>query len=74
MLSPVQLFVTPWAVARQAPLSMKFSRQEYSSRLPVPAPEALPDPGIEPVSFESPAVAGGLFTTEPRKRLLIVGS
>ena len=46
----VQLFVTPWTVAHQAPLSMGFSRQEYWSRLPCPSPEDLPDPRIEPGS------------------------
>ena len=46
----------PMTVARQAPLSMEFPRQEYWSRLPFPSPENLPDnPGIEPVS---PALAG----------------
>ena len=40
------LFVTPWTVACQAPLSVGFSRQEYSSGLPVPSPRDLPDPGI----------------------------
>ena len=49
-LSRVQLFAIPWTAARQAPLSMKFSRQEYWSGLPVPAPEDLPDSGIEPGS------------------------
>ena len=39
--------VTPWTVARQAPLSMGFSRQEYWSGLPFPSPADLPDPGIE---------------------------
>ena len=43
-------FVTPWTVAHQAPLSMKFSRQEYWSRLPFPSPGDLPDPGITPGS------------------------
>ena len=43
-------FVTPWTVARQAPLSMGFPRQEYWSRLPLLSPGDLPDPGIEPVS------------------------
>ena len=43
-------FVTPWTVARQAPLSMGFPRQEYWSRLPFPAPGDLPDPGIKPAS------------------------
>ena len=41
---------TPWTVARQAPLSIGFSRQEYWRGLPVPSPEDLPDPGIEPGS------------------------
>ena len=44
--------MTPWTVARQAPLSMGFPRQEYWSGLPFPPPGDLPDPGIEP---ESPA-------------------
>jgi len=46
----VRLFVTPWTVAHQAPLSMGFSRQEYWSGLPFPSPGDLPDPGIEPRS------------------------
>ena len=49
-LSGVQLFATLWTVARQAPLSMGFSRQEYWSGLPFPSPGDLPDPGIEPGS------------------------
>ena len=48
--SRVQLFVTLWTVARQAPLSMGFSRQEYWSGLPCPPPGDLPDPGIQPRS------------------------
>ena len=47
-LSCVQLFVIPWAVARQAPPSMGFSKQEYWSGLPFPSPGDLPDQGIEP--------------------------
>ena len=43
--------VTPWTVARQAPLSMGFSRQEYWSELLCPPPGDLPDPGIQPVSL-----------------------
>ena len=39
---------TPWTVARQAPLSMGFSRQAYWSGLPFPSPGDLPNPGIEP--------------------------
>ena len=52
----------PWIVARQAPLSMGFSRQENWSGLPCPPPGDLPDPGIKPVSLMSPALAGGFFT------------
>ena len=48
--SHVRLFVTPWTVARQAPLSMEFSGQEYWSGLSFPSPGDLPDPGIEPGS------------------------
>ena len=53
----------PMDVARQASLSMGFSRQEYWSGLPFPSPGDLPDPGIEPRSLMSPALAGRLFTT-----------
>ena len=49
--SHVQLYATPWTVARQAPLSMEFSRQEYWSGLPFLPPGDLPDPGIEPKSL-----------------------
>ena len=52
-LSRVQLFVTPWTAAHQAPPSMGFSRQEYWSGLPFPSPGDLPNPGIKP---ESPAL------------------
>ena len=62
-LSRVQLFVTPWTVACQAPLSMEFSRQKCWSWLPFPSPGALPDPRIEPVTLESPALAGRFFIT-----------
>ena len=58
--SRVQLFVTLWTVAHQAPLSMEFSRQEYWSGFPCPPPGDLPDPGIKPMSL-SPALAGGFF-------------
>ena len=47
----------------QAPLSVGFSRQEYWSGLPCPPPGDLPDPGIEPASLVSPALAGRFFTT-----------
>ena len=61
--SRLKLLVTPGTVARQAPLSMGFSRQEYWSGLPCPPPGDLPNPGVEPVSLMSPALAGGFFTT-----------
>ena len=48
--SHVWLFVIPWIVACQTPLSMRFSRQEYWSRLPFPFPGDLPNPGIKPRS------------------------
>ena len=48
--SHVRLFATPCTVARQAPLSMEFSSQEYWSGLPFPPPGDLPNPGIEPES------------------------
>ena len=61
LLSCVRLFATPWTVARQARLSMGFSRQEYWSGLPFPSPGDLSDSEIEPVS---PALADGFFTIE----------
>ena len=60
-LSRVQLFATLWTVAHQAPLSMGFSRQGYWSGLPHPPPGDLPNPGIEPESVMSPALAGGFL-------------
>ena len=47
-LSGVRVFATPWTVARQAPPSMGFSRQDYWSGLLFPSPGDLPNPGIEP--------------------------
>ena len=54
--------VAPWTAARQASLSMGFSRQEYWSGLPFPPVGGVPDLGFEP---GSPALAGRFFTTEP---------
>ena len=48
--SHVRLFVTLWTVARQAPLSMGFSRQEYWNGLACPSPGDLPNPGSEPMA------------------------
>ena len=61
--SHVRLFVTPWTIARQASLSMGFSRQEYWSGLPLPPPGHLSNPRIELASLSSPALAGRFFTT-----------
>ena len=71
-LSPVRLFVTPWTVAYQPPLSMGFSRQECWSVFPYPSPGDLPDPGIEP---GSPALQADALLSEPPgkpKSLLIL--
>ena len=48
--SHVQLFVTPWTVAHEAPLFHGISRQEHQSGLPFSSSEDLSDPGIEPRS------------------------
>ena len=55
-LSCARLFATPWTIARQAPLFMEFSRQEYWNRLPFPPPRDMWAPGTE-LTF--PALAGG---------------
>ena len=60
-LSHVRLFATLWTAARQAPLPMGFSRQEYWSALQFPSPEDLPDPGIKPRSPALRAEAGRCF-------------
>ena len=65
LLSHVQLFVTPWTVAHEAPLSLGFSRHDYWTRLPFPFPGDPPDPGIEIVSLVSPAFPGRFFITRP---------
>ena len=59
-------FAIPWTVTCQAPLSMRFPRQEYWSGLPFPPPGYLSDPGVEPMS---PALAGGFFNSEPSGKL-----
>ena len=62
MLGCVWLFATLWTVARQAPLSTGFPRQEYWSGLPFPPPGDLPDSGTEPTS---PAFVEGFFINGP---------
>ena len=64
------LFMTPWTVAHQAPLSMGFPRQEYWSGLPFPPPGDLPNPGIEP---ESPSLQADSSPTEPPENPPYVG-
>ena len=61
VLSLTQLFLTPWTAAHQAPLCMGFSRQEYWSGLPFPAPGDLPDLGIESKSSASTTLVGRFF-------------
>ena len=61
-------FCDPNTVARQAPLSMGFCRQEYWSRLPFPPPGALLDSGIE-LTFPVPAMQGDSLPTEPPGKL-----
>ena len=65
----VWLFVTPWTLAHQAPLSMGFSRQEYWNGLPCSPPGDLPDPGIKPASS---ALAGRFFTTNTPWEALVL--
>ena len=63
-VSHASFFVIPWTVSHQVPLPVEFSRQEYWSGVSFPTPLNLPDPGIKPASFVSPAMAGGFFTTD----------
>ena len=60
LLSCVKLCETSWTVAHQAPLSKKFSRQEYWSGLPFPPPGGLPDPRIK---TGSPTLQADYLTT-----------
>ena len=62
----------PWTVAHQAPLSMKFSRQEYWSGLTVPTPEDLPNSGTKPMSLAFLALTGGFFTTVPPGKPMVL--
>ena len=59
------LLATPWTVARQAPLSMRFSRQEYWKGLSFPPQGDLADPGIEP---RSPALQAASLPFEPPEK------
>ena len=62
LFSHVWLCATPWTVARQAPLSGRFPKQEYWSGLPCPPPGSLPDSGIEP---RSPTLQADSLPSEP---------
>ena len=61
--SNIQLFATHWTAVRRSPLSMEFSRQEYWGGLPVLPSRVSSDPGMEPASLMSPALARSFFTT-----------
>ena len=61
----VWLFVILWTVTCQAPLPMRFHRQEYWSGLPFPSPGHLPNPGIKLESPMLPALTGAFFTAWP---------
>ena len=63
-------FATPWTVALQAPLFMGFPRQEYWSVLPCPPLGDLPEPGIQPASPVSLALAGGFFTIRATREVV----
>ena len=71
VLSRVQLFATPWSLSGSSVHSRKIltwnfpGKKEYWSGLPFPLPGDVPDPGIEPASLASPALAGRFFTTTP---------
>ena len=65
LLCRARLFVTLWTVARWAPLSVEFSRQEYWSGLPFLSLGDLPDPRTGLGSLVSFTLAGRFFTTEP---------
>ena len=64
VLNHIQLFVTSWTVAPQAPPSMRFYHQEFWSGLPFPPSGDLPNTGIKQVYPASPELAGGFFTSE----------
>ena len=64
---------TPWTVARQALLSMRFSRQKYQSGLPCPPPRDLPDPGNEPPSPASSALQAESSPAEPLGKPTVTG-
>ena len=72
VLARVRLFVTPWMVALQAPLSVELSWQEYWSGQPFPLPGDRLDPEIKPMSRASPVLAGEFFTIEPLGKPILI--
>ena len=72
LLSYVRLFVTPWTVVHQAPLTMG-EEQKYWSGLSCHPPGDLLDPGIELESPASPELAGGFFTAEATGKASLIG-
>ena len=69
--SHVRLFMAPWTVARQVPLSMGCSKQEYWSGLSCPTPRDLPDPGVKSVSLMSPAFQADSLPLVPHEKSFI---
>ena len=69
VLSRIQLFATLWTAVCQVPVYMGFSRQEYWSGLLCSPPGDLPNPGTEPISLMSPALAGEFLTLVPPGKL-----
>ena len=65
MFSCVSFFATPWTETHQAPLSMRFPREEYRSGLPFPSPGDLPEPGIKP---RSPALKADSLLSELQEK------
>ena len=61
----VQLSVTSWTVAHQAPLSMGVFKQEYWSASLFPSLGDLPNPGIKPASPVSPTLQADSLPAEP---------
>ena len=74
LLSRGWLCETPWTAGRQWLLSMEFSRQDYWIRMSFPPPGHLPNPGTEPKSLVSPALAGRFFTTEQSWKSIITSA
>ena len=70
-LNRVQLSVTPWTAARQAPLSLGFSRQGYWSGVPCPPPGDRPNQGLNP-ALMSPALASRFFITSTTGEALLL--